>query len=273
MLNIIKISAIAATFALLATGCATKEDLKAVSQTQFFYTTHHCPVYSGDSVCPMPQAKEASIVDGDDDNDGVLNSLDKCPGTVAYQKVDASGCAIVDGDDDNDGVLNSADKCPGTPAGAKVDTFGCKVAVDGDSDKDGVKDSMDKCPGTNSNVKKVDADGCAAEVHLNVNFEFNSSDVKEGSLADILSFGYFMNEHKSYKANIEGHTDSSGPAEYNQMLSQKRAQAVTDLIVSKGNVDVSRLQAIGKGESSPIADNATKAGRSENRRTEAHIIK
>ena len=273
MLNMIKISAVAAALVLVTTGCSTKEDLKAVSDTQFFYTTHHCPVHSGDSVCPMPQVKALEIVDGDDDADGVLNSVDKCPGTVPYQKVDATGCAVVDGDDDNDGVLNSMDKCPGTAAGAQVDASGCAVAIDGDSDKDGVKDSMDKCPATNSNVTKVDADGCAAEVNLNINFEFNSSTVKEDSLADILSFGYFMNEHTSYKANIEGHTDSSGPAEYNQMLSQKRAQAVADLIVSEGNVDASRLQAIGKGESSPIADNATRAGRIENRRTEAHIIK
>ena len=276
MLKMIKISVIAASVALAITGCSTKEDLKAVSETQFFYTTHHCPVHSGDTICPMPQVKAAEIVDGDDDNDGVLNSADKCPGTVPYTKVDATGCAVVDGDDDNDGVLNSADKCPGTAAGAKVDATGCaivEVVVDGDDDKDGVLNSADKCPSTNSNVKKVDADGCAAQVDLNINFEFDSSNVTQDSIADILSFGYFMNEHKAYKARIEGHTDSSGPAEYNEGLSQKRAQAVADLIASEGNVDASRLEAVGKGESAPIADNATRDGRKTNRRTEAHIIK
>ena len=276
MINIIKLSAIAATLVLVTTGCTTKEELKAVSDTQFFYTTHHCPVHSGDSVCPMPKVQAPVVVDGDEDGDGVLDSMDKCLGTIPYAKVDASGCAIVDGDDDKDGVLNSVDKCPETPAGAKVDASGCKVVVpvvDGDSDKDGVKDSMDKCPATNSNVTKVDADGCASEVRLNVNFELNSANVQENSLADILSFGYFMNEHTSYKATIEGHTDSFGATSYNQVLSQKRAQAVTDLIVSKGNVDASRLEAIGKGESSPVIDNATKANRAANRRTEAHIIK
>ena len=306
MLKMIKISAIAATAVLVVTGCSTKENLKAVSETQFFYTTHHCPVHMGTTACPMPEVKAIEVVDGDDDNDGVLNSADKCPGTVPYQKVDANGCAVVDGDDDNDGVLNSADKCPGTvpyqkvdangcavvdgdddndgvlnsadkcpatAAGAKVDATGCTVVVDGDDDKDGVLNSADKCPSTNSNVTKVDADGCASEVKLNINFEFNSSDVTNDSLADILSFGYFMNEHKAYKARIEGHTDATGPAEYNQMLSQKRAQAVTDLIVSEAKVDATRLTAVGKGESAPVADNATKAGRTENRRTEAHITK
>lgn len=273
MLKMIKLSAIAASVVLVVTGCSTKEDLKAVSDTQFFYTTHHCPVHSGDSMCPMPKMKAIEVVDGDDDADGVLNSVDKCPGTVPYQKVDASGCAVVDGDDDNDGVLNSVDKCPGTVAGAKVDASGCEVVVDGDSDKDGVKDSLDKCPSTNSNVKKVDADGCAVEVSLNIHFELNSFDVKQDSIADILSFGYFMNEHKASRARIEGHTDATGSAGYNQLLSQKRAQAVADLIVSEANVDASRLTAVGKGESTPVASNDTKAGRAENRRTEAHIIK
>ncbi|MCW8895398.1 thrombospondin type 3 repeat-containing protein, partial [Sulfurimonas sp.] len=63
---------------------------------------------------PKAQQVPPAPVDGDDDNDGVLNSVDQCPNTPAGVKVDASGCKV-DGDDDNDGVLNSKDKCPNTP--------------------------------------------------------------------------------------------------------------------------------------------------------------
>jgi OOP family OmpA-OmpF porin len=122
-------------------------------------------------------------------------------------------------------------------------------------------------------VTKVDPEGCAVEVNLHIKFKFDSYEVTEESISNIKKFGEFMNERKSYKADIVGHTDSSGPAAYNQNLSQKRAQVVTDLIVSEGNVAADRLKAVGKGESMPIADNATKEGRAENRRTEAHIIK
>ena len=64
---------------------------------------------------------------------------------------------------------------------------------------------------------------------------------------------------------IEGHTDSLGDDEYNQDLSERRAQSVVDFLTDAG-VDPSRLQAVGYGESDPVADNATEAGRRENRR-------
>ena len=72
--------------------------------------------------------KAAPIVDGDDDKDGVANSLDKCPTTPAGDMVDATGCTV-DGDDDSDGVANSIDKCPTTPTGNVVDATGCTVEI------------------------------------------------------------------------------------------------------------------------------------------------
>ncbi|MFN8653232.1 MAG: OmpA family protein [Gemmatimonadales bacterium] len=92
--------------------------------------------------------------DGDNDKDGVKNSLDQCPSTPAGDKVDANGCSIPK-DADGDGVTDNLDKCPNTPAGTPVDATGCPK----DSDGDGVTDLSDKCPNTPAGAK-VDATGC-----------------------------------------------------------------------------------------------------------------
>ena len=89
----------------------------------------------------------------DDDNDGVLNSKDKCPNTPKGVKIQPNGCEI---DTDNDGVPDSKDMCKSTPAGAKVDAKGCEV----DSDKDGLVDSKDKCPYSDPNTKIDPKTGC-----------------------------------------------------------------------------------------------------------------
>ncbi|WP_455757382.1 OmpA family protein [Sulfurimonas sp.] len=179
-------------------------------------------------------------VDGDDDKDGVLNSIDKCLTTPPGATVDASGCTV-DGDDDKDGVLNSSDKCPNTEAGAKVDEVGCKIV-------------------------EVEV------VNLRVNFKFDSLETQNTPESQIQEFSNFMNKNTNYSAKIIGHTDSKGPEAYNQALSQKRADAVKNMIVSRG-VSADRLSTDGKGETSPIATNDTKEGRAQNRRIEAEITK
>lgn len=69
------------------------------------------------------------------------------------------------------------------------------------------------------------------------------------------------------KMRIEGHTDSTGPEDYNQQLSQRRAQSVADYIVSRSyNIKATDIEVIGMGESDPVASNATAEGRAENRR-------
>ena len=69
---------------------------------------------------------------------------------------------------------------------------------------------------------------------------------------------------------MAGHTDSDGSAEYNEGLSARRAQTVHDYLASKG-VDVSRMSVRGYGESQPIADNSTAAGKAQNRRVVLRI--
>ena len=144
-----------------------------------------------------------------------------------------------------------------------------------DADNDGVCDNVDKCPDTPANVT-VDADGCPAvaevvRVELDVKFDFDKSVVKENSYGDIKNLADFMQQYPSTSTTVEGHTDSVGPDAYNQKLSQRRADAVKSVLVNKYGVGSGRVSSVGYGETRPIADNATEAGRALNRRVEAQV--
>src|SRR5207244_2001652 len=91
----------------------------------------------------------------DSDQDGVVDSEDKCPDTPVGAKVDERGCPI---DSDKDGVPDGLDKCPDTPPGTHVDATGCPT----DADQDGVPDGLDQCPNTPPGVH-VDATGCPVD--------------------------------------------------------------------------------------------------------------
>jgi outer membrane protein OmpA-like peptidoglycan-associated protein len=78
-------------------------------------------------------------------------------------------------------------------------------------------------------------------------------------------------QHQTLTARIEGHTDSAGRDEVNLALSQERADAVKQALVERG-ASAQRIEAVGYGESRPIADNGTRAGRDRNRRIEVYLI-
>ncbi len=81
-----------------------------------------------------------------------------------------------------------------------------------------------------------------------------------------------MIEFKDSNFTIDGHTDSDGSAKLNQGLSESRAKAVLDYIVSRG-VATERLTSRGFGEDTPIASNRTRAGKAKNRRVEINLAK
>jgi OOP family OmpA-OmpF porin len=163
-------------------------------------------------------------------------------------------------DSDGDGVTDDLDRCPGTLAGIRVDATGCELDTDGD----GVLDSKDKCPNTPKG-DKVDADGCSLTLRLEVTFDSNSSQLRPESNEYLDRVAERLNELAYVTGVIEGHTDSNGSDAHNQDLSERRAKAVLDYLVDKG-VDGSRFTAAGFGESQPVADNATPEGRAQNRR-------
>jgi outer membrane protein OmpA-like peptidoglycan-associated protein len=101
----------------------------------------------------------------------------------------------------------------------------------------------------------------------NITFDVNSSEVADSFVPTLHSVGKVLNEYENTLVTISGHTDSSGSDSYNQLLSEQRATAVAHVILSEGIV-VERVAARGFGESQPIADNSTAAGRAENRRVE-----
>ncbi len=163
-------------------------------------------------------------------------------------------------DSDGDGVVDPADACPGTPSGTRVDTRGCEL----DSDADGVADSRDRCPDTPVGTK-VDEFGCSLSARLEVFFDNNSAVLNGESYADLDRVVKFMNDVPRAAGVLEGHTDSVGNAAANERLSQRRADAVRQYLVSKG-IGATRLQAKGFGETRPEADDATPEGRAKNRR-------
>ncbi|MNT90758.1 Outer membrane porin F precursor [compost metagenome] len=79
-----------------------------------------------------------------------------------------------------------------------------------------------------------------------------------------------MKQYPQTTTVVEGHTDSVGPDAYNQKLSQRRADAVKQVLVQDG-VEASRVSSVGYGESRPVADNGTAEGRAVNRRVEAQV--
>ncbi|MBK7560125.1 MAG: OmpA family protein [Chitinophagaceae bacterium] len=217
-----------------------------------------CPTVKGLAKyngCPIP----------DTDKDGINDEEDKCPtvpGLARYQ-----GCPIPD--TDGDGINDEEDKCPKVPGVARYQ--GCPVP---DTDGDGVNDEEDKCvtiPGPKENFgcpiipeevkKRVDM---AAR---NILFITGSAKLQTKSYKGLNDVVQIMNDNPGMSLQIDGHTDNVGTDEKNQILSDNRAASVKTYLVSKG-ISESRITSAGHGETMPIADNKTAAGRQQNRRSE-----
>ncbi|MDD2797546.1 MAG: OmpA family protein [Bacteroidales bacterium] len=260
-----------------------------------------CPVDSdGDGVadyldkCPNTPVDVKVTSTGcpvDTDGDGVVDYMDKCPNEKGLANL--GGCP----DSDKDGIADKDDACPNTPANVKVDKKGCPIDTDGDgiadyldkcpnakgtkemngcpdSDGDGIADNVDKCPdvkGTKANKGCPEIKKEVKEVFKKalqgIQFESGKDVIKKSSNAILDNIAEIMKMNPAYKLNINGHTDSQGKPEANQVLSQQRADAVMKYLTDKG-VEASRMVAIGHGDTTPVADNATAAGRAQNRRVE-----
>jgi OOP family OmpA-OmpF porin len=144
------------------------------------------------------------------------------------------------------------------------------AASPADSDRDGVPDSIDQCPNTPYGAT-VNARGCWT-YDATVLFGFDSTDLDPQIFNMLDEAVVVLGKNPGLKVELDGHTDSTGSADYNLGLSERRANAVMKYFVEKG-VAADRLTAKGFGLTQPVADNATKEGRAKNRRVELKPVK
>ena len=225
-------------------------------------------IKDGDDACPETAGLAALNGCPDADGDGVADKDDQCPndaGTAAN-----NGCPDADGD----GIYDKDDECKDT-AGPK-ENKGCPWP---DTDGDGVLDKDDNCinevgPASNQGCPLViiteEAKAKLDEFAKAIYFNSGKNSFRVGVTEKLDLIADIMKEFKDSKFSVEGHTDSVGSNALNQALSEKRAQAVLDYLVSKG-VSSSRLSSKGFGEANPIASNRTRSGRAKNRRTEINL--
>ena len=229
-----------------------------------------------------PPTPTVDDYDRDSDGDGYPDAVDKCP----TEKEDGKPPEPTDGcpaasDRDGDGIPDSEDQCPDKAEDKDgiQDDDGCPEY---DVDNDGVPDTEDKCPtqpGPRSSIAekngcpsltRVGADG-EVELLQPIEFETGRAVIKPGSYPILDEVVTLMKARGSIKMGVYGHTDSRGIPAMNMKLSGDRAAAVMSYLVSHG-VAQSRLESQGFGQTKPIADNATDAGRAKNRRVEFKIL-
>jgi len=213
-----------------------------------------CPTVAGLAKyagCPIP----------DTDKDGVNDEQDKCPTVAGLAKY--AGCPIPD--TDKDGINDEQDKCP-TVAGLSRYN-GCPIP---DTDKDGVNDEVDACPteaGISANNGCPDVQPILTQAASNLKFATGKSYLSVKQLANLDAVIAVLAKYSNVSLAIGGHTDNTGAEKLNSKLSINRATVVAKYLIKKG-VDAKRITTSGFGYANPAADNKTKEGRAQNRRSE-----
>ncbi|MEO6488570.1 MAG: OmpA family protein [Ferruginibacter sp.] len=269
-----------------------------VTENAAYHFYHSFGVAASVKKRPEPKPVEVApppVVLLDRDGDGVNDDVDKCPDTPGIAALqgcpDKDGDGIADGDDacpdvagvakyngcpipdtDGDGINDDDDKCPTVKGVARYQ--GCPVP---DTDGDGVNDEEDKCPNRAGPSSNQGCPEIAKEVIEKINFAAKNVFFATGSFKllpkSFKSLDEVANILKAddlLRIQIDGHTDAQGDSAKNHTLSHNRAQAVKDYLISKG-VPEDRTSSTGYGETKPIADNKTAAGRAKNRRVEMTV--
>lgn len=129
---------------------------------------------------------------------------------------------------------------------------------------------LERLEGSGVSVTRVD-DNITLNMPGNVTFAVDSSDISSGFYTVLNDVALVLNKFAKTFVEVAGHTDSTGPADYNMSLSERRAGSVAQYLIAQG-VLADRMITVGAGEGRPIADNATAAGRQANRRVEITIV-
>jgi len=223
-----------------------------------------CPKIYGSSFWGCP----------DTDKDGLYDNEDDCPSVPGKKTL--NGCPDTDGD----GVEDTADACPDQKGSYRHS--GCP-----DDDEDGVPNQIDECPdrsGVTTNngcpegvsptpaAKKLTPDMATKveEISKNINFNLSSSVLDSTAQQNLDQLADIMLNDKALQLIIRSYTDNTGSPSQNLELSLERANTVKEYLVAKG-LDETRIYAFGYGQAKPVASNATKEGRAQNRRVEFQL--
>jgi len=217
-----------------------------------------CPLQAGSITwrgCPVP----------DTDHDGIDDENDSCrtiPGIAANH-----GCPVQD--TDNDGVDDEHDFCKTVPGVAKY--HGCPIP---DTDGDGINDEEDKCPNESGTLENHGCPVIKKQITEKVNytakqvmFQSSSRKLTRNSYEALKALVATLKSNPELHLTIEGHTDSTGIAAHNMLLSEQRANIVKSYLIKKG-ISADRITAIGYGQQRPIGDNNSIEGKAANRRVE-----
>nr|WP_320192291.1 TolC family outer membrane protein [uncultured Desulfobacter sp.] len=178
---------------------------------------------------------------------------------------------------DVDRVVDVNDQCDNSVEGADVSAYGCmgeNVSSVGYTEpvnispyilpEDGTPDALNLKIDTRKDVQSISLD--------NIHFHFDSSELTDQAKQMLIPISKQLKEASDYDIEIIGHTDSVASDAYNQKLSEERAYSVLQELKRQG-LDENRMTSSGRGESEPVADNATDEGRRKNRRTEFRLTK
>ncbi|PTN05610.1 OmpA family protein [Mangrovibacterium marinum] len=224
----------------------------------------------------------------DSDEDGVPDRRDKCPNTPRDIFVDEHGCPI---DTDGDGVIDHLDACPTEPG--LTSASGCP-----DQDRDGVPDKEDACPdvkGSKENKGCPDSNSNAAQetdpsqltaaeaiesgntrvLDIKVKpvyFVVDQSYLTSFSKNRIANLVEMLLKNPAYLVRLWGYTDDLAGDDYNQKLSQRRAESVMRFMTSMGFSRSRIVSSNGLGEANPAAPNNSEQNRKLNRRVEFEIF-
>jgi len=222
---------------------------------------------------------EDGCPDEDNDRDGIADILDGC--SSIREDLDGwddhDGCP--DPDNDADGIPDTTDDCP-DEAGDRF-RAGCPLA---DADEDGIADANDRCPAQAETANSyLDGDGCpdtaptrirvtnqAIELLEPITFVSGQATLAQGT-AVLDELAQALKDAPTLRIRVEGHTDSDGEPDANQVLSERRARAIRIELIRRG-ADGDHIEAVGYGASQPIAPNRTPAGRAQNRRVDVVVL-
>jgi len=189
-----------------------------------------------------------------------MNILFKITFLIAYLSILCVSCAPPQTNTGKGAAYGAAGGAVAGAAGAGV----------GKMMDDQERDMRETLAASEAAAIRREGDLLAISLKGDVTFDYDSAILRPGLYSEIDRISNVLIKYPETVIRVEGHTDITGSESYNMILSQRRADSVKNLIVQRG-VSLTRIETMPYGESMPIADNSTEAGRSMNRRVEIKI--